>query len=94
MVTADWFASDEYPEATFVSSNFEPVDSSSYTVTGELTIRGITRTVEFLLLLEAGIGRGEFSINRVDFGVGDEGQDEFVNPVVVIQFSVQSRPAR
>ena len=59
-----------------------------------MTIKGTTREVEFVLLLEAGVGRGEFSIDRVDYGVGDQGQDEFVNPIVVIQFSVQNRAAR
>jgi len=86
VVTADWFAAEEYPTATFLSSNFEKIDSSSFNVTGELTIRGNTRSVEFLLSLEAGVGRGEFSINRSDFGVGDAGQDEFVDPQVIINF--------
>ena len=86
VVTADWFAAEEYPTATFLSSNFEKIDSSSFSVTGELTIRGNTRSVEFLLSLEAGVGRGEFSINRSDFGVGDAGQDEFVDPQVIINF--------
>ena len=94
MVTSGWFASDEFPEATFLSSTFEQIDNSSYRVTGDMTIKGTTREVEFVLLLEAGVGRGEFSIDRVDYGVGDQGQDEFVNPIVVIQFSVQNRAAR
>ena len=94
IVTADWFAADEFPEAAFMSSNFEKNDNNSYTVTGDMTIRGTTRPVEFVLSLEAGVGRGEFTINRRDFGIGDAGQDEFVDSEVMIEFAVQSSPAR
>ncbi len=88
MVTSDWFASEEFPEATFNSTGFVQTGDSSYTVTGDLTIRGNTNTVMFELVLEQGVGRGEFTINRSDYGVGDAGQDEFVDPDVVIRFTV------
>ncbi len=90
VVTADWFASKEYPQATFTSSDFEPVSSSSFLVKGEMTIKGVSRQVEFEMTLDDGIGRGEFEINRDDFGVG-EGQDEFVDKQVVIRFEVQNK---
>lgn len=91
MVTADWFASDEFPTAEFVSTNFAKADSNSYAVRGEITIRSVTKPVEFVMSLESEIGSGEFRINRSDFGVGDAGQDEFVDPEVVIRFEVQNR---
>jgi len=91
MVTADWFASDEFPTAEFVSTNFERISNNSYAVTGELKIKGVTQPVEFVMAVEADIGRGEFKINRSVFGVGDAGQDEFVDPEVVIRFEVRNK---
>jgi len=88
IVSADWFASDEYPDATFNSSNFEAMENSAYRVYGEITIRGVARPLEFVISLEDGVGRGEFVIDRRDFGIGDDGQDEFVDPQVTINFRV------
>jgi len=89
MVTTDWFASDEYPMATFVSEQFSVVGESTYTVVGELTIRGVAMPVEFeLMLQDNNIGAGVFAINRSDYGIGDAGQDEFVEQKVIIRFEV------
>lgn len=88
MVTRNWFASKEFPQATFKSSGFVQNNESNYLVTGELTIRGISHTVEFELLLEEGVGRGEFNIDRSDFSIGDGGQDHFVDKEVAVWFTV------
>ncbi len=91
MVTADWFASSEFPQATFNSTGFSRVSDNQYQVTGELTIRQNTQVISFDLMLEGGVGSGEFVINRGDFEVGDGGQDEFVDPEVVIRFAVTAQ---
>ena len=43
----DFFAMDEHPEITFNSTAIEPVDDDTYRVTGELTIRGVSKSVTF-----------------------------------------------
>lgn len=44
----DFFASDQYPIATMVVKKITRIGSSKdYTVTGELTIKGITQPIEF-----------------------------------------------
>jgi polyisoprenoid-binding protein YceI len=43
--SADFFDAEKYPEITFVSKSFEKVGDNKYKITGELTIRGITKTV-------------------------------------------------
>lgn len=88
IVTADWFAADEYPQATFKSDTFIHLSPGNYQVTGDLTIKDNTRSVDFELSVEEGIGRGAFEINRSEFGVGDAGQDEFVDQQVVVRFEV------
>src|SRR3954447_13760410 len=41
----DFFAMDEYPEITFVSTAVEQTGDSDYRVTGDLTIKGVTKPV-------------------------------------------------
>lgn len=70
---------DKYPTMTFKSTKIEPAGSSKYKVTGDLTIKGVTKPVT----LEA-VNLGEFNdpnmghrygysaeteINRKDFGM-------------------------
>ncbi len=90
VVTSDWFASDEYPEATFSSTGFTKVQELTYLVAGDLMIKGVVKSIEFEVSLNNDIAEGEFEINRSDFGVGDQGQDEFVAKEVTIRFGVEN----
>lgn len=75
----DFFAMDEYPQIRFASTAVEPVDASTYRVTGDLTIKGVTRPVTFELEVTGtatdpfGNQRlgleGSTTINRKDWGV-------------------------
>lgn len=75
----DFFAMDEYPEITFVSTSAEQVDDSHYRLTGDLTIKGITKPVSIVFEhtgtaidpwgnLRVGF-EGSVSVNRKDWGV-------------------------
>jgi polyisoprenoid-binding protein YceI len=44
--TSDFFMVDEHPEMTFRSSDVRDVSGSSFTLVGDLTLRGVTKTVE------------------------------------------------
>lgn len=75
----DFFAMDEFPEITFVSTAFNKVDDDAYKLTGDLTIKGISKsvTVDFDFTGTAvdpwgntRIGfEGKTTINRKDWGV-------------------------
>lgn len=77
--SADFFDVETYPEIRFVSSAIDEVDEGTYIVTGELTIRDMTKTVSVPLELigvetdpfgnlRAGI-EGSRRIDRKDWGV-------------------------
>ncbi|WP_350270391.1 YceI family protein [Brevibacterium sp. CBA3109] len=77
--SADFFDVETYPEIRFVSSAIDEVDEDSYIVTGELTIRDMTKTVSVPLELigietdpfgnlRAGL-EGSRRIDRKDWGV-------------------------
>ena len=75
----DFFAMDEYPEIRFVSTSAEPTGDNSFNLSGELTIRGVTRpiTIPFEYTGTAidpygntRIGfEGKTTVNRKDWGV-------------------------
>jgi polyisoprenoid-binding protein YceI len=74
----DFFAMDEFPEITFVSTGVS-VDGDTYELTGDLTVKGVTKSVTIPFEYEGsakdpfGNGRVGFSgslvINRKDYGV-------------------------
>ena len=75
----DFFDMEAYPEITFASTAVEQVDDSNYRVTGDLTIKGVTKpvTVDFEYTGTAvdpfqneRIGfEGKAVVNRKDWGV-------------------------
>ncbi|HIL57897.1 MAG TPA: polyisoprenoid-binding protein [Rhodothermales bacterium] len=74
----DFFAADEYPELTFQTTSITPTGGTSFEMTGDLTMRGTTRSVtlqgEYLGAAEIGgtqkIGfEASGEINRQDWGL-------------------------
>ncbi len=75
----DFFDMDTYPEITFVSTAVEPTDADAFKVTGDLTIKGVTKpvTIEFEYTGTAvdpyGNTRlgleGKTTVNRKDWGI-------------------------
>ncbi len=82
LLSADFLEASMYPRMTFISSKVEPSGENRAKVTGDLTLRGVTRSVTFeaeffgpvkspqALGGETTIGfSASTSINRFDFGV-------------------------
>jgi polyisoprenoid-binding protein YceI len=77
--TNDFFAMDEYSEILFESTSVEPVDDTTFRVTGDLTIRGVTRPLTFDLEYNGSaidpfgnhrVGfEGSVPVNRKDWGI-------------------------
>ena len=75
----DFFAMDEYPTITFRSTSIDRLDDSTFHVTGELTIRGITKQIEFDSEYTGAVHdpwgntrvglAGSLTVNRKDWGV-------------------------
>ncbi len=70
-----FFDTDRFPSILFVSTNVEPVEENRFRVSGELTIRGITRQVSLEVTEVAGTSRipaefrGTTTLSRRDFGL-------------------------
>lgn len=69
----EYFDVEKYPAIKFVSGSIKK-DNENYSVTGNLTIKGITKNISFPFKAENKDGgvllTGEFTINRKDFNVG------------------------
>jgi len=73
----EYFDAEKFPTISFVSTGITGTQDG-YTVTGKLTIKGVTKTISFPFTVQntvqsqdAGIiFTGSFNINRKDFNVG------------------------
>lgn len=89
---SDWFDSEAYPEATFVSNAVRAAGEGTLEVDGILTIKGIALEVTFPMTLadEEGqrVARGEFTVDRREFELGLESQatEQYVEYPVDIRF--------
>ncbi|MEJ3403988.1 YceI family protein [Rathayibacter sp. YIM 133350] len=76
--TSDFFLTEEFPTATFRSTGIS-IDGEDFSITGDLTLRGVTKSVtlkgEFGGVVTDGYGQtkagasASTKINRLDFGV-------------------------
>lgn len=70
-----WFNVKDYPKAEFISTSVTALGSNQYRVVGKATIKGVTRevTVPVAAKKEKGgwLFEGRFTINRLDFNVGE-----------------------
>ncbi|MGP4054329.1 YceI family protein [Mycobacterium sp. 4D054] len=76
--SADFFDTDKYPTATFVSTAVRP-DGENYVLDGDFTLKGSTRPISLTLEFNGvnpGMGNGEVAgfeasavLNRKDFGI-------------------------
>jgi polyisoprenoid-binding protein YceI len=98
----DFFSMDEYPEIRFVSTSVEKIDDYTYNVTGDLTVKDVTKslTIEFEVNGPVNdpwgnqrIGlEGHTVVNRKDWGVSFnvalEAGGVLVSEKVTLEFDV------
>jgi polyisoprenoid-binding protein YceI len=100
----DFLAMQEHPEITFTSTGARQVDDTTFELTGDLTIRGVTKSVTIPFTFEgaakdpfgnlrAGF-EGSVAINRKDWGVtwnaALEGGGVLVSDKVTLEFEISA----
>jgi polyisoprenoid-binding protein YceI len=95
--TADFFDVAKYPEATFVSTAIKAggEGGASHTVTGNLTLHGVTKSVTFPATInvtpDVATVDSTFSINRKDFGINYAGAaDNAIRDNVVMTLKIRA----
>ena len=93
----DFFWVEKHPQAVFHSAHFERM-GTGWRATGELTIRGVKRTVPVsFTLMPAGAAtamKGSVSLKRLAFGLGqgDWASTEWVGDDVEVRFNLKLAP--
>jgi len=100
----DFLAMQEHPEITFTSTGVRQADDTTFELTGDLTIRGVTKSVTIPFTFEgaakdpfgnlrAGF-EGSVAINRKDWGVtwnaALEGGGVLVSDRVTLEFEISA----
>jgi len=92
----DFFDVEGLPESTFESTSIEAA-AEGYTVTGNLTLHGVTKSISFPAQIEIGPDRisaqAEFFVKRFDFEIVYPGKpDDLIRDEVVIKFDLVGVP--
>lgn len=66
--SADFFDADNFPVMSFVSSRLEKVDEGSWQLTGDLTIRGVAKTIN-LDVEFGGVGKDPWGNTKAGFSI-------------------------
>ena len=96
LLTPDFFDAAKFPEAKFVSTEIKAggEKGASHTVTGNLTLHGVTKAVTFPATIsitsDAATVDANFAINRKDFGINYAGAaDNLIRDDVVLKLTVR-----
>ena len=99
--TDEYFDTAKFPTMTFVSKSFNKT-SDGMVVTGDLTIKDVTKEVELPLIylgkqdtpwgFPSAAFEGEITINRAEFGVGETGG--LLGDDVTVDFSLELNPKK
>lgn len=90
----DFFSAREYPRIRFTSKNIKKLADDSLEVTGEVTMRGVTRPMTAKIKTATGKGRdggaiagleATIKVKRSDFKVGGPGLGDDVNVMISLQ---------
>ena len=89
----DFFDVEKFPTATFRSTEIRQ-DGDGHTISGDLTLHGVTKRVSFPATVRGTDSEvsasAEFSINRQDYGISYPGmRDDLIRDLVVIKLSLK-----
>lgn len=93
--TEDFFAVDKFPRANFVSTSIQKA-GEGYSVTGNLTMRGVSRSLTFPASIKIGEGEvtvnADFAINRKEFGIVYPGKaDDLIADDVALKLEIHAK---
>jgi len=94
----DFFDTEKYPEGVFEVTGCEAGSGDTLYLTGNLTLRGVTKSVRFPAVYKYDPNQpmleASFNINRQDWGISYKGKaDDLIRDEVNIQVKLTGRPA-
>lgn len=91
----DFFDVEKFPESTFVSTGIT-AEGDAYTVSGDLTLHGVTKNISFPASITFADGvltaNAEFNLNRMDFGIVYAGMaDNLIKEDVLMKLNIVAK---
>jgi polyisoprenoid-binding protein YceI len=89
----DFFETEQFPTSTFVLTGVDSGEGDSTTITGDLTLHGVTKQIAFPAQVDVTDGKvsiaAEFYLKRFDFDIEYPGSaDDLIRDEVVIKLDV------
>jgi polyisoprenoid-binding protein YceI len=96
--SADFFDAEKFPESTFEATSLTKKSDTSYEVSGNFTLHGVTKNITFPATVTQGGEvvkiESKFDINRKDFGIVYAGKtDDLIRDEVVIELALEVKPS-
>ena len=98
----DFFDAEKFPKITFKSKTFKKVKDNTYKVSGDLTMHGVTKTVEFDAICRMGknpqnqkdIAGFKLTgvLNRKDFGISTSSSNSMLSDEVTLTANAEFSP--
>ncbi len=95
----DFFNVAAHPLSVFETTSIVAGTDGTSTVTGNLTLHGITKSISFPAMINVTAGevsvKADFHINRFDFDMKYAGKaDDLIRKEVVLKFDIKASPGR
>lgn len=93
----DFFDVDQFPQASFDVTELKKQSETSYRISGNFNLHGITKNIQFPATVSTVDGlvkiQSKFDINRKDFGIVYAGKtDDLIRDEVVIELKLEAKP--
>lgn len=93
LLSEDFFEVEKHPESKFVATKFEKKSDGVYHLSGDFTLRGVTKNITFPTTVkqdgDSVVITAEFDINRQDYGIKYKGMaDNLIKDKVVIKLNL------
>ncbi len=80
ITTGDFFQTDQFPSASFTISDVEPISESEFIVSGDITIKAITKQIQFKTTItkvnDIRTARATIVLDKNQFGIDYGGKDK------------------
>ena len=91
--SADFFDVESHPKASFVSKEIVKQPDGTYTIVGDLDLRGVKKEISFPATIEKvgsnTVATAEFTLQRFDFNIAYKGKpDDLIDPKVLMKLKV------
>lgn len=94
--SADFFDAEKIPTTRFRSTGITPANGAPHTITGDLTLHGVTKRISFPATVnvsdQSATAKATFSINRKDFNINYPGMpNDLIKEDVVLTFDINAK---